>query len=49
LEGDGCCLTRIRVELAAPPHNSNEERNKSHEKGNADQCLAVGRVPDRGH
>jgi len=50
LEGDGCCLTRIRVELAADPHNSNEEgRNKSHEKGNVDQCLAAGGMPDRDH
>ena len=50
LESDGCCLTRTRVELAAGPHNSNEERrNKSHEEGNADQCLAAGRVPDCDH
>ena len=50
LESDGCCLTRICVELAAHSHNSNEEgRNKSHEKGNADQCLAAGGMPDCGH
>lgn len=50
LESAGCCLTRTRVELAAPPHNSNEERrNKSHEKGNVDQCLAAGGMPDCGH
>jgi len=47
LESDGCCLTRTRVELAVDPHNSNEERrNKSHEEGNADQCVATRGVPD---
>lgn len=47
LESEGCCLTRTRVELAARPHNSNEERrNKSHEEGNVDQCLATGGMPD---
>jgi radical SAM-linked protein len=48
LESAGCCLTRTRVELAVRPHNSNEERrNKSHEEGNADQCVATGGMPDR--
>lgn len=47
LESAGCCLTRTCVELAVPPHNSNEERrNKSHEEGNADQCVAAGGMPD---
>ena len=47
LESEGCCLTRTCVELAVPPHNSNEERrNKSHEEGNADQCVATRGVPD---
>jgi radical SAM-linked protein len=47
LESEGCCLTRTRVELAARSHNSNEERNKSHEEGNVDQCVATGGMPDR--
>jgi radical SAM-linked protein len=49
LETEGCFLTRTAVELAPQPYNSNEETKQSHEKGNVDQCVAAGRVPDCDH
>lgn len=49
LETEGYYLTRTAVELAPPPHNSNEETKQTHEKGNVDQCVAAGRMPDCDH
>jgi len=49
LDTEGCYLTRTAVELAPKPYNSNEETKQSHEKGNADQRVAAGRVPDCNH
>jgi hypothetical protein len=50
LEQAGGYLTRSRVDLASCPHvNSSVEKNPHHAQGNADQCLAAGRVPDCDH
>jgi radical SAM-linked protein len=46
LEHEGCVLTRTHVELESLPHNYPTDKNRAHENGNADQCLATGGMPD---
>ena len=50
LEQQGLGLTRTAVELTPNSQvNSSVEENPVYEKGNADQCVAAGGMPDRDH